>query len=97
MLIQMVETELAQRKQVGTYKGEFKGQSHFFGYKNLLPMLEIYTNLYWYRHYLSHAASIFTKLTAMREDVVCLQTSMLPIAMHWVMLQEHSSMLERLD
>ncbi|KAL0012245.1 hypothetical protein SO802_007353 [Lithocarpus litseifolius] len=33
MLIQMVETELAKRKQEGTYKGEFKGQSHFFGYE----------------------------------------------------------------
>ncbi|KAF3973695.1 hypothetical protein ACB098_05G166600 [Castanea mollissima] len=33
MLIQMVETELEKRKQEGTYKGEFKGQSHFFGYE----------------------------------------------------------------
>ncbi|KAK4588472.1 hypothetical protein RGQ29_019462 [Quercus rubra] len=33
MLIQMVETELVKRKQEGTYKGEFKGQSHFFGYE----------------------------------------------------------------
>lgn len=31
MLIQMVETELEQRRQAGAYKGEFKGQSHFFG------------------------------------------------------------------
>ncbi|KAM7525256.1 hypothetical protein LguiA_015158 [Lonicera macranthoides] len=33
MLIQMVETELEQRKQAGTYKFQFKGQSHFFGYE----------------------------------------------------------------
>ncbi|QCD79767.1 pyrophosphate--fructose-6-phosphate 1-phosphotransferase [Vigna unguiculata] len=33
MLIQMVETELEKRKQQGTYKGGFKGQSHFFGYE----------------------------------------------------------------
>ncbi|KAG5005674.1 hypothetical protein JHK85_024216 [Glycine max] len=33
MLIQMVETELEKRKQEGKYKGEFKGQSHFFGYE----------------------------------------------------------------
>jgi|UniRef100_A0A2N9FAL9 pyrophosphate--fructose-6-phosphate 1-phosphotransferase len=33
MLIQMVETELEKRKQEGTYKGQFKGQSHFFGYE----------------------------------------------------------------
>ncbi|XP_010529462.1 PREDICTED: pyrophosphate--fructose 6-phosphate 1-phosphotransferase subunit beta-like isoform X1 [Tarenaya hassleriana] len=33
MLIQMVETELEKRNQEGTYKGEFKGQSHFFGYE----------------------------------------------------------------
>ncbi|XP_022723720.1 pyrophosphate--fructose 6-phosphate 1-phosphotransferase subunit beta isoform X2 [Durio zibethinus] len=33
MLIQMVETELENRKQKGSYKGHFKGQSHFFGYE----------------------------------------------------------------
>ncbi|XP_031249214.1 pyrophosphate--fructose 6-phosphate 1-phosphotransferase subunit beta 1-like [Pistacia vera] len=33
MLIQMVETELEKRKQEGAYKGQFKGQSHFFGYE----------------------------------------------------------------
>ncbi|KAK1353463.1 Pyrophosphate--fructose 6-phosphate 1-phosphotransferase subunit beta-like [Heracleum sosnowskyi] len=29
MLIQMVLTELEQRKQAGLYKGQFQGQSHF--------------------------------------------------------------------
>ncbi|KAK4759716.1 hypothetical protein SAY87_022847 [Trapa incisa] len=33
MLIQMVETELEKRRQEGTYKDYFKGQSHFFGYE----------------------------------------------------------------
>nr|KJB67274.1 hypothetical protein B456_010G184300 [Gossypium raimondii] len=33
MLIQMVETELEKRKQEGSYKANFKGQSHFFGYE----------------------------------------------------------------
>ncbi|XWS18159.1 hypothetical protein CRYUN_Cryun32bG0018400 [Craigia yunnanensis] len=33
MLIQMVETELEKRKQEGSYKDHFKGQSHFFGYE----------------------------------------------------------------
>ncbi|XP_057544838.1 pyrophosphate--fructose 6-phosphate 1-phosphotransferase subunit beta [Amaranthus tricolor] len=33
MLIQMVETELEKRKQQGMYKGDFRGQSHFFGYE----------------------------------------------------------------
>ncbi|CAN8312040.1 unnamed protein product [Cochlearia groenlandica] len=33
MLIQMVETELEKRKQAGGYKGQFMGQSHFFGYE----------------------------------------------------------------
>ncbi|XVF87797.1 hypothetical protein PTKIN_Ptkin18bG0149800 [Pterospermum kingtungense] len=33
MLIQMAETELEKRKQEGSYKGNFKGQSHFFGYE----------------------------------------------------------------
>ncbi|KAJ8450043.1 hypothetical protein Cgig2_029405 [Carnegiea gigantea] len=33
MLIQMVETELEKRKAEGVYKGQFKGQSHFFGYE----------------------------------------------------------------
>lgn len=33
MLIQMVETELEKRRAAGVYKGQFKGQSHFFGYE----------------------------------------------------------------
>ncbi|OVA03439.1 Phosphofructokinase domain [Macleaya cordata] len=33
MLIQMVETELEKRRHEGAYDGEFKGQSHFFGYE----------------------------------------------------------------
>ncbi|VFQ89612.1 unnamed protein product [Cuscuta campestris] len=33
MLIQMVETELELRKKSGSYNGQFKGQSHFFGYE----------------------------------------------------------------
>ncbi|XP_019171702.1 PREDICTED: pyrophosphate--fructose 6-phosphate 1-phosphotransferase subunit beta [Ipomoea nil] len=33
MLIQMVETELELRRQSGSYNGQFKGQSHFFGYE----------------------------------------------------------------
>ncbi|KAF2590233.1 hypothetical protein F2Q70_00041833 [Brassica cretica] len=33
MLIQMVETELEKRKLAGSYKGQFMGQSHFFGYE----------------------------------------------------------------
>ncbi|XP_052291257.1 pyrophosphate--fructose 6-phosphate 1-phosphotransferase subunit beta 1-like [Citrus sinensis] len=33
MLIQMVETELNKMKQKGAYKGQFNGQSHFFGYE----------------------------------------------------------------
>ncbi|XP_011047000.1 PREDICTED: pyrophosphate--fructose 6-phosphate 1-phosphotransferase subunit beta [Populus euphratica] len=33
MLIQMVETELEKRKQLGQYNCIFKGQSHFFGYE----------------------------------------------------------------
>lgn len=31
MLIQMVETELNKMKEKGAYKGQFNGQSHFFG------------------------------------------------------------------
>ncbi|XP_078443171.1 pyrophosphate--fructose 6-phosphate 1-phosphotransferase subunit beta-like [Wolffia australiana] len=33
MLIQMVEAELEKRAATGMYKGQFKGQSHFFGYE----------------------------------------------------------------
>ncbi|VVB07769.1 unnamed protein product [Arabis nemorensis] len=33
MLIQMVETELEKKKKEGTYKREFMGKSHFFGYE----------------------------------------------------------------
>ena len=33
MLIQMAETDLQKRQQEGKYKGEIRGQSHFFCYK----------------------------------------------------------------
>ncbi|KAL3509866.1 hypothetical protein ACH5RR_029267 [Cinchona calisaya] len=33
MLIQMVETELENRRKQGLYNKEFQGQSHFFGYE----------------------------------------------------------------
>ncbi|KAJ7964810.1 Pyrophosphate--fructose 6-phosphate 1-phosphotransferase subunit beta [Quillaja saponaria] len=33
MLIEMVETELDKRHREGKYNGQFKGQSHFFGYE----------------------------------------------------------------
>ncbi|XP_015881156.1 pyrophosphate--fructose 6-phosphate 1-phosphotransferase subunit beta [Ziziphus jujuba] len=33
MLIQMVENELNERKQEYKYNGQFRGQSHFFGYE----------------------------------------------------------------
>lgn len=39
MLIQMVETELENRKQEGVNKGQFKGQSHFFGCLSLTSFL----------------------------------------------------------
>lgn len=35
MLLQMVETELHKRKQEGTYKRDFAGKTHFFGYQNI--------------------------------------------------------------
>lgn len=41
MLIQMVETELEQRKQGGAYKYQFKGQSHFFGYISYFTKLPL--------------------------------------------------------
>ncbi|GER57226.1 phosphofructokinase family protein, partial [Striga asiatica] len=33
MLIEMVEAELESRRKKGSYKKEFRGQSHFFGYE----------------------------------------------------------------
>ncbi|KAL6137338.1 hypothetical protein ACLB2K_062630 [Fragaria x ananassa] len=33
MLVQMVDTELAKRKEEGKYKRNFSGQCHFFGYE----------------------------------------------------------------
>jgi pyrophosphate--fructose-6-phosphate 1-phosphotransferase len=38
MLISMIETELLARKHEETYKGTFKGQSHFFGYEGRCGM-----------------------------------------------------------
>ncbi|KAI4298751.1 hypothetical protein L6164_032270 [Bauhinia variegata] len=48
MLIQMVETELEKRKQEGTYKGEFKGQSHFFGYEGRCGLPTNFDAMYCY-------------------------------------------------
>ncbi|XP_054795782.1 pyrophosphate--fructose 6-phosphate 1-phosphotransferase subunit beta-like [Prosopis cineraria] len=48
MLIQMVETELEKRKQEGSYKGEFKGQSHFFGYEGRCGLPTNFDAMYCY-------------------------------------------------
>nr|GMD83015.1 pyrophosphate--fructose 6-phosphate 1-phosphotransferase subunit beta [Ipomoea batatas] len=48
MLIQMVETELDQRKQIGQYNCDFKGQSHFFGYEGRCGMPSNFDATYCY-------------------------------------------------
>ncbi|KAL2664260.1 hypothetical protein AAZV13_02G148300 [Glycine max] len=48
MLIQMVETELEKRKQQGTYKGGFGGQSHFFGYEGRCGLPTNFDSTYCY-------------------------------------------------
>ncbi|GAV61244.1 PFK domain-containing protein [Cephalotus follicularis] len=48
MLIQMVETELEKRKQQGSYKGQFKGQSHFFGYEGRCGLPTNFDSMYCY-------------------------------------------------
>ncbi|XP_028184849.1 pyrophosphate--fructose 6-phosphate 1-phosphotransferase subunit beta 1-like [Glycine soja] len=48
MLIQMVETELEKRKQWGTYKGGFRGQSHFFGYEGRCGLPTNFDSTYCY-------------------------------------------------
>ncbi|KAG6754630.1 hypothetical protein NC651_026193 [Populus alba x Populus x berolinensis] len=48
MLIQMVETELEKRKQEGSYKGHFKGQSHFFGYEGRCGLPTNFDSTYCY-------------------------------------------------
>ncbi|XP_027330620.1 pyrophosphate--fructose 6-phosphate 1-phosphotransferase subunit beta [Abrus precatorius] len=48
MLIQMVETELEKRKQEGTYKGGFRGQSHFFGYEGRCGLPTNFDSTYCY-------------------------------------------------
>ncbi|XP_057499651.1 pyrophosphate--fructose 6-phosphate 1-phosphotransferase subunit beta [Actinidia eriantha] len=48
MLIQMVETELERRKQMGAYKDQFKGQSHFFGYEGRCGMPSNFDSTYCY-------------------------------------------------
>lgn len=48
MLIQMVETELEHRKQAGAYKGQFKGQSHFFGYEGRCGLPSNFDSTYCY-------------------------------------------------
>ncbi|KAH6823355.1 Phosphofructokinase family protein [Perilla frutescens var. hirtella] len=48
MLIQMVETELEVRKQAAAYKGQFKGQSHFFGYEGRCGLPSNFDSTYCY-------------------------------------------------
>uniref|UniRef100_A0A1U7YGJ2 Pyrophosphate--fructose 6-phosphate 1-phosphotransferase subunit beta-like n=1 Tax=Nicotiana sylvestris TaxID=4096 RepID=A0A1U7YGJ2_NICSY len=48
MLIQMVETELGQRKQKGGYNAQFKGQSHFFGYEGRCGLPSNFDSTYCY-------------------------------------------------
>ncbi|KAL8130238.1 hypothetical protein V2J09_019393 [Rumex salicifolius] len=48
MLIQMVETELEKRKKDGLYNGDFKGQSHFFGYEGRCGLPTNFDSTYCY-------------------------------------------------
>ncbi|KAG8072319.1 hypothetical protein GUJ93_ZPchr0006g43579 [Zizania palustris] len=48
MLISMVETELEKRKAEGKYKGQFIGQSHFFGYEGRCGLPTIFDASYCY-------------------------------------------------
>ncbi|KAG6573474.1 Pyrophosphate--fructose 6-phosphate 1-phosphotransferase subunit beta, partial [Cucurbita argyrosperma subsp. sororia] len=49
MLIQMVETELEKRRQEGAYNGgQFKGQSHFFGYEGRCGLPTNFDSTYCY-------------------------------------------------
>ncbi|KAI3989315.1 hypothetical protein MKX01_026898 [Papaver californicum] len=48
MLIQMVEIELEKRKQAGAYEGQFKGQSHFFGYEGRCGLPTNFDSTYCY-------------------------------------------------
>uniref|UniRef100_A0A5B7B5G2 Pyrophosphate--fructose 6-phosphate 1-phosphotransferase subunit beta n=1 Tax=Davidia involucrata TaxID=16924 RepID=A0A5B7B5G2_DAVIN len=56
MLIQMVEFELEQRKQKGAYNGQFKGQSHFFGYEGRCGLPSNFDAIYCYA--LGYAAGV---------------------------------------
>ncbi|CAN1149137.1 Pyrophosphate--fructose 6-phosphate 1-phosphotransferase subunit beta [Linum perenne] len=56
MLIQMVETELQKRTQEGSYKGQFKGQSHFFGYEGRCGLPTNFDSMYCYA--LGYAAGV---------------------------------------
>ncbi|KAF3451776.1 hypothetical protein FNV43_RR07872 [Rhamnella rubrinervis] len=48
MLIQMVETELEKKQQEGSYLGQFKGQSHFFGYEGRCGLPTNFDSTYCY-------------------------------------------------
>lgn len=48
MLIQMVETKLESMKNTGGYKGDFKGQSHFFGYEGRCGLPSNFDSTYCY-------------------------------------------------
>ncbi|XP_073280690.1 pyrophosphate--fructose 6-phosphate 1-phosphotransferase subunit beta-like [Primulina huaijiensis] len=56
MLIQMVETELEMRKKGASYKCQFKGQSHFFGYEGRCGLPSNFDSTYCYA--LGYAAAV---------------------------------------
>lgn len=79
MLIQMVETELERRKQAGTYKFQFKGQSHFFGYYTILLFYLInHFSVLTYR--LSLVDSVHIVLFTMR--TIMIENNLSPME-HW--------------
>ncbi|KAF7811212.1 pyrophosphate--fructose 6-phosphate 1-phosphotransferase subunit beta [Senna tora] len=69
MLIQMVDTELEKRKKEGSYKMEFKGQSHFFGYEGRCGLPTNFDATYCYALGFGAAALIHSGKTGLISSV----------------------------
>lgn len=98
MLIQMVETELEVRKQAAAYKGQFNGQSHFFGYLlHCLCLCQLIRLLHEKSEPMIITSHLDSNNSDMKEDVVCHLILIPHTAMLWVMVLVYCFTVGKLD
>ncbi|KAI9070927.1 hypothetical protein K1719_047111 [Acacia pycnantha] len=72
ILMEMVDAELEKRKKEGSYKREFKGQSHFFGYEGRCGLPTNFDAMYCYALGYGVGALLHSGKTGLISSVVLL-------------------------